>query len=107
MIDWWKVGVNALWIGGLAIFLAAVSYRSAAKAHAKESAGLWSGEIWPAVGLGLFCLGLGLASEEAWKRGVWLGMLVLCIAQPFISRWAAKRQKSGRKSSAEGDGQVR
>jgi cell division protein FtsW (lipid II flippase) len=97
MIDWWDVGVNALWIAGLAIFLAAVSYHSAAKAHAKDKPRLlWSGEIWPAAGLALFCLGLGLSSAETWKQIVWLVLMLLSISQPFISRWIEKRQKAKR-----------
>lgn len=97
MIDWWDVSVNAVWIGGLAIFLAAISYRSAAKAHAKGSTPVkdrwvWSGEIWPAVGLALFCLGLGLASQQTWQRVVWLALFLLSLAQPFISLWLERRK---------------
>ena len=102
MIDWWDVGVNALWIAGLAIFLAAVSYHSAAKAQAQPQPRLlWSGEIWPAVGLALFCLGLGLTSAETWKRVVWLALMALAITQPFISRWLERRRKDPPKPGAE------
>ena len=106
MIDWWDVIVNGLWIAGLAIFLASVSYLSAAKHYTKGGADepgkrkwLWSGEIWPAVGLALFCLGLGLASDQTWKQVVWLALFVLSLAQPFIARRFESSKKGNPKSS--------
>ncbi len=93
MIDWWSVGVNGLWVAGLAIFLAALSYHRAARAHgAPGQALLWSGEVWPALGLALFCLGMGLVSDRWWKLLLWLALFFLALCQPFISRWLAQRR---------------
>ena len=51
MIDWWDVFTNGLWILGLAIVLAAFSYRSAWKEHKPGNGSmLWTEEIWPGIG---------------------------------------------------------
>jgi hypothetical protein len=93
MIDGWAVAVNALWIAGLALLVAALSYRRAARANgAPGQTPFWSGEFWPAADLALFCLGMGLNSDRWWKLLVWLVLFWLALVQPLIYRWLARRR---------------
>ena len=70
MIDWWDIFINGLWILGLAIVLAAFSYRSAWKTYQpKSGAMLWAEDIWPALGLAMFCFGLGLNQRPNLEAG--------------------------------------
>jgi len=91
MIDWVGVATNSLWLLGLAICLAVLSY---ADWNARNVGGrlrevlaqpsfhltLWSG-------LTFFCLGVVLSGGRWWERILW-GVLVLMSA---VEVWQAGR----------------
>jgi hypothetical protein len=105
MIDWVYVARNALWILGLSIALAALSY-----------AGWWAAENdgagprvrwhvrWPArwralwglpvltrplaAGMTLFCASLAWGSTRWWETALW-ALLGLAFVAQFIQAWWA------------------
>ena len=89
MIDWWFVGVNALWILGLSIILAAFSYHNWLR---RETRHRWK-EVFArpwwrlpfSLGMLLFCLGLGLGRGIAWwERTLW-GLLAASFAWQTVT----------------------
>lgn len=78
MIDWFNVAFNALWILGLAVALAALSYASWEAWMFQESfaARLRRPPIQAAFCLAglLFCLGLAGTAGAAWKSALWLAL---------------------------------
>lgn len=97
LIDWRLVGFSALWIVGLSIELAALSFADymAAQQGLRTRTVLGQPGYQAAIngGLVLFCLGL-LGSARAW----WEQLLWLALAAAFAYQtWAAWRR--GRDSS--------
>ena len=100
MIDWWFVGVNALWILGLSIILAAFSYHNWLR---RETGQRWKEAFarpwWRipfSLGMLLFCLGLGLGRGIAWwERALW-GVLAVSFAWQ-LSEAALQARRLGRK----------
>jgi hypothetical protein len=94
MIDWFDLALNALWIAGLAILLAAFSYhRWLATEHGLAFRELRSQRSWKlpfASGMLLVCSGVaGGLVERWWERALWtvLGMwyayqLMLVLRHP-------------------------
>ena len=80
MIDWFGVFYNALWIFGLAIVLAALSYGDWRRRLAvpKESFrhALAEPGLQAAVSLGFtfFCAGLALGSAVWWQIAAWVAL---------------------------------
>ncbi len=83
MIDWFGVFHNTLWIVGLAIGLAALSYADwrrrttappASFRHALAEPGF---QATASLGLTLFCVGLALGSAAGWQIVAWavLGLI--------------------------------
>jgi hypothetical protein len=76
MIDWLNLAWNALWIAGLAVGLATLSYTSWEASVYKEkfSARLRRSAPQAALSLAgvLFCLGLAGTSQRWWEMGLWL-----------------------------------
>ena len=97
MIDWWDVIINGVWILGLAIVLAAFSYRSAWKSyHPGTGNMIWADEVWPAIGLALFCFGLAGISDQTWKMAVWIALGIVSLGLPFLNRrLERKKTRSG------------
>jgi len=94
MIDWWNVFTNALWITGLALALAVVSYVDwrasrrdeglrAAIRYTLRSPGFF-------LGLALGCLGAGLGVRPWWERLAWLALACSFAA---IAAWAYTGQR--------------
>ena len=83
MMDWWGVVCNALWIGGLAVGLAALSM--ADYQAQREKVRLWRKLDEPGlqlaldVGMMAFCLGLAFGSGVWWEWVIW-GLLALLFA---------------------------
>ena len=66
MIDWFSVAANSLWILGLSVLLATLSYSDWKRSEKKLSLRAVLGEFMPSlcinIGLLLFCLGLLLTT---------------------------------------------
>ena len=103
MIDVWGVAASSLWILGLAVFLALLSW-----AHWVASAGKVQFRAvlgWPRVqrvvglGLVLFCAGLVATSRTWWEQVLW-GMLVVVWA--VLGRLTGRRTEDADKERDEG-----
>jgi cell division protein FtsW (lipid II flippase) len=93
MIDWWDIIINGLWILGLAIVVAAFSYRSAWKTYQPNSRAMfWAEDIWPALGLAMFCFGLGLISDQTWKLLVWIVLGLISLGMPLLYKFFERRK---------------
>ena len=82
MINWWWVVSNTLWISGLALLLAAWSYRRCrvSRRGAPGRPGMVRlnlGDLFR-LGLLLFCLGLFATRGSGWEKVLW-GILTLVI----------------------------
>lgn len=91
MIDWAMVGYSALWISGLSVILAAVSYADyVAHAERNKLRRVFRRPGFQAVfnlGLLLVCLGLIGSSRASWEQVVW-GVLAVAFA---VHAWQALR----------------
>jgi hypothetical protein len=79
MIDWINVAFNALWISGLAILLAAVSYHRwltwEQDATFRELMSRRSWKLPFAGGMLLVCGGIAAGiAERGWERAIWTGL---------------------------------
>ena len=81
-MDWGLVGSSALWMTGLAVWLAALGYHE----WLAHEAGLglrdqFTARSWGisfALGMALVCMGVGSRDGAAWwERGLWLGLALL------------------------------
>jgi hypothetical protein len=94
MIDWGLVFFGAVWIFGLSVCLAAVSFAYTRSAEQHRSLRIILNEAFYQLllnlGLLLFCLGWLGNVETWWERGLW-GVLALSFAW---SLWRAFRQRS-------------
>ncbi|MFZ2489162.1 MAG: hypothetical protein WAZ19_13700 [Anaerolineae bacterium] len=96
MIDWLGVFNNALWIVGLAVALAAVSYAdwqrhvSPVKRSLREALALPSFQIVWSLGLLLFCVGLALTSHVWWQMVLW-ALLALAFLYLGVDAWRRLR----------------
>jgi hypothetical protein len=90
MIDWLNLAANGLWIAGLALALAAVSYVSWQSALGQTSlrAGLnAAGAQWVLnFAGGLFCAGLLLTSGSWWEQGLWAVLVLVFLTQVVLLR---------------------
>jgi hypothetical protein len=85
MIEWLSVGFNALWIFGLGLEVAALSFADYLAGQQKRP--FWRVVQMPAcrividLGLLLFCLGLVGCASALWERVFWvviaLGLILL------------------------------
>ena len=89
MIDIWGILANGLWILGLAVLLAALSW-----AHWAASTGrvrFRAVLCWPwlrrvvSLGLVLFCLGLMMTGRTWWERALWVALTVAWMAQAWLA----------------------
>ena len=97
MIDWFSLAANSLWIVGLAVLLATLSYSDWKKSVENSSLRAVLGEFMPAlsinVGLLLFCLGLLATSAMWWERAGW-GVALLLVVGQIVADVVAQRKKS-------------
>jgi len=97
MIDWWAVLSHSLWLAGLATVLATFSTVDwqgdappgavAVRARLRSIAAKWIAFAQSrsfAVGIALFCLGLGMTTYPSWQRVLWLG---LAAAAGALAAW--------------------
>lgn len=96
MIDWWNVAWNSLWIAGLAVGLATLSYTSWEASLYKEKFAARLRRASPQAFLNLagvlFCLGLAGTSHRWWEVGLWLLLGVGFLAQGIA---ALRRSQQG------------
>lgn len=96
MIDWLGVFNNALWIIGLAVVLAAVSYADWQRRLSTEKRSLAQALAAPtfqiswSIGLLLFCVGLALTSRVWWQMALW-ALLALAFLYLGVDAWRRSR----------------
>ena len=86
LIDWWLVGSSALWITGLAVLLAALSYHDwlthETGRRLRDQFKTRSWGIPFALGMTLFCTGLAAGRDTAWwGRALWGTLALSCLWQ--------------------------
>jgi len=93
MIDWAMVAANAVWIVGVSMALATLSYASWEAWAVHET--FWHRVRIPAYQVALllagalFCVGLAAVTQVIWQTVLWLALAVLCLWQV----WATRRWK--------------
>jgi hypothetical protein len=97
MIDWVNLAANSLWILGLALALAALSYASWQASLAREKLRTRLGQPGTQTVLNLagvlFCAGLAASSVRMWEIVVWVVLAVLFLAQIVAAFYTAKHNK--------------
>ncbi|WP_374689326.1 hypothetical protein [Promineifilum sp.] len=95
MINWLSVIANGLWVAGLSVILAALSYTYWLAGQAGRS---WGAELSQPGSLrvclaGLFLVGLGLAgtSRSAWQVALAVALLLGCVVALVSLRGASPR----------------
>jgi len=95
LIDWRLVAFSALWITGLSVLLAALSFADyiASQRRLRTRQVLLQPGYQAALygGLVLFCLGVGGASNVWWQQLLWV---VLAAAFGYQT-WTAWRKRAG------------
>lgn len=97
MIDWFGVFHNALWILGLAVVLAALSYVDwwrrtlEPPLTLRQALGTAGFQAAFSVGMLLFCAGLALGSDRWWEIAAW-SLLGLIFGWQAFSAWIAFRR---------------
>jgi hypothetical protein len=92
MIDWYSVGFGVLWIFGLALVTASLSFAyylaDQQKRRFSQVLDMPVYQIWVNLGLVLFCLGWLGAVSALWERIAW-GVLALIFV---MQTWLAKKK---------------
>jgi len=90
MVDWLGVATNSLWILGLTLVLAVLSYADWSAHTTRQRIRVVLGQVtfrrslW--IGLTLFCVGVALSGGRWWERALW-GVLAVMAA---IEVWRAR-----------------
>jgi hypothetical protein len=96
MIDWYGVFRNALWIAGLAVILAAVSYADwrrgfqSPKGRMRAALGRPGFLAAFSIGMVLFCTGLALSSNAWWEIAAWALLGLLFAWQGVVAWWRSR-----------------
>lgn len=97
MIDWYGVFHNALWVLGLAIALASLSYSDWQRRTSEPRVGFRAMLGQPgfqtafSVGMVLFCAGIALGGAVWWQTLGW-ALLALAFAWLAFSSWRRLRR---------------
>lgn len=97
-IDWFGVFSNGLWILGLAVALAAVSYAdwrrrlNDPRLTLHQALGQPSFQVAWSLGLLLFCAGLAITSDARWQTVAWA---VLALAFLYLGGSALLQVRRG------------
>lgn len=95
MIDVWGVAANGLWVLGLSVLIAALSWARwvAQKEGLRCRAVLGRPKIQLVIDLGLllFCAGLAATSRTWWERVLW-GLLAVAWV---VQAWLTGRRRRG------------
>ena len=97
MIDIWEVIANSLWIVGLAVLLAVLSWarwiahteQSRLRSMLKQP----SIQIALDVGLVLFCAGLAATGRAWWERVLWGLLAAAWLVQAWLAWTNARKRK--------------
>ena len=85
VIDLWSVVANSLWILGLAVTLAALSWGYWAASTEETQFRVVLDRLWlqrvVGLGLALFCVGLAATGRAWWERFLWALLAVLSAVQ--------------------------
>ena len=91
MVDWLGVATNSVWILGLALVLAVLSYADwsahMTRQRLREVLGQAAFRVTLWSGLTLFCVGVALSGGRWWERALW-GVLAVMAA---VEVWRARR----------------
>lgn len=94
MIDWISLGFSALWIFGLGLELAALSFASYLSGQQKwrfrRTLALPACRMMIGLGLVFFCLGCAGGGSVVWERILW-AVLALLFA---VQTWQARKKSS-------------
>ena len=80
MIDVWYITSNSIWIAGLAVILAALSW---ARWIDGEDQGRRQPGLALNLGLALFCVGLAATGRGWWERALWGLLSAVWVARAF------------------------
>lgn len=100
MIDWYGVFHNALWVLGLAVVLAALSYADWRRGTQTPKQSLRQALSQPGfqaafcLGMVLFCTGVALGSHRWWEVVAWALLALLFVWQAVIAWRAARRERT-------------
>lgn len=98
MIDWLAFFLNTLWVLGLTIILAAVSYYHWHADQGKKSLRSFlassSFSIVFSIGIFFFCVGVAGLSRTWWEQVLWGILAVVFAYQGWQQRVSAKSNKS-------------
>ena len=90
MIDWVVVGFSALWILGLALVVAALSFANyqagQQKRRFRQALGMPVCQIMIDLGLVFFCLGWVGGVSATWERIVWAVLALMFALQTWQAR---------------------
>lgn len=99
MIDWTGLASNVLWILGLALGLATLSYASWQASIHKEKLGARLKRIPIQISLNLagllFSTGLAATSERGLEIGLWTVLALAFAAQAVLLEITRRREKTG------------
>jgi len=94
MIDWYSVGFGALWILGLGLVTAALSFAnylaSQQKRRFRQALEMPACRIMIDLGMVFFCLGWTGSVSGTWERIVW-AVLALMFA---LQTWQARKMSN-------------
>ena len=87
MIDWYSVGFSALWILGLGLVVAALSFANyqagQQKQRFKQARERPASRIMIDLGLVFFCLGLTGSVSSIWERILWAILALVFTVQTW------------------------
>jgi hypothetical protein len=95
MIDWINLAANSLWIVGLAVGLATVSYVSWQASLRRQRTLERLASPAPQIALNLagllFCLGLATTSQTSLEFGLWLALAILFLTLMIYNAYKKQR----------------
>ena len=90
MIDWYSVGFGALWILGLGLVVAALSFANYLagqhKWRFKQALEMPACRIMLHLGLVFFCLGWAGGVSAVWERLLWAVLALIFVVQAWQAR---------------------
>ncbi|MEW5986580.1 MAG: hypothetical protein AB1791_08110 [Chloroflexota bacterium] len=96
MINWLSLAAGALWIGGLSLLLAALSYHTwlAGEQKRRWRDQLAENSFGRVAWLSILLIGVGLAagSRQTWERWLWILFSLVALSQ-CIGSWRLRRRE--------------